>query len=243
MSSLLYISGDSYAVENGSAYSDAIRHKGIFDKVLNVSVNGSCNSRIFRVALRDLIEKKTQFSDISVIISLSFTIRTELWDTTHKENRFRSCNDGDFYSVQFATEKDWFKNLSFLNSNPVDQYKNGWLYYHNVESANTVLLQQIIMFTSWCKLNNIKYVIFSGPVVEPCDVHAPFIKPFADEVAKDNSVLDLFTFSFTQWCLSKGFLPIDDFTQEINGKTFVVGHHGPEAHLAFANFLVENNLI
>ncbi len=239
---IVYVNGDSYpCLSDGKRYSEFLAEYYSCD-VLNNSIRGSCNSRIFRTSLRDLIDLKNQnYNNIKAIISLSFVIRTELWDETIKNNKF--INDGEFTSIQPVSGNNWFNNkLASVNSD-YKEFCKQFLYHYNIEAEITKLLQNIILFSSWCKVNNVDYVIFSGPLQEPIDLTAPFVKSFYDIVSTDNNVLNLFEFSFTEWCLNNNFIPITkNLTQEIHGKTYNVGHHGESAHRAFAEFLFENYL-
>lgn len=90
--------------------------------------------------------------------------------------------------------------------------------------------------------NNIKYVFFSGPLQEPIDFESPFVKPFYDELDKNPNVINFFQNSFTKWCVDRGHEPINDYTQEIHGKTYKVGHQGEAAHADFSKYLFDNYL-
>ena len=232
---IIYVNGDSYSsVSDGKRYSEFLGENLQCD-VINNSISGSCNDRIFRTSLRDLIELKSKHSHIIAVISLTFPIRTELWDQRIENNRF--VNDGEFTSIQ--PEKIWFHNTDDSTIEYEDFCKQ-FITYYNIEAETTKLLQNIILLTSWCKHNNIKYVIVSGPLQEPIDVLAPFVKNFYDVILNDNNIINIFENSFTEWCISQGFVPIDNYTQKIHGKTHIIGHHGEKAHKAFADFLINN---
>jgi hypothetical protein len=116
------------------------------------------------------------------------------------------------------------------------------LRLYDVEAETINLLKEILLLTTWCKYNKIKYVIFSGPLQEPVDFEFPAIKPFYQSVAEDPYIIDIFKNSFTEWCLNRGHSPIDDYSQIIHGKTYDIGHHSEDAHKDFANYLFENYL-
>ena len=238
----IYVNGDSYAgFSDGKRYSDFLGEFFNCD-VVNSAISGSCNTRILRTSLRDLLEiKKTHDSAIAVI-SLTFTVRKELWDTS-SFGKTEFVNDGDFRSITLVESNNWFQDIdnSLMNQTDAD-YKKQQLIWFDIEAETVNLLTEIILFAAWCKLNNIKYVIFSGPIQESVDFTAPFIKDFYDAVMSDGNVIDMFTNSFTEYCINRGFAPIDHYIADIHGKTYNVGHHGESAHRDFANFLIENYL-
>jgi hypothetical protein len=236
---MIYVNGDSYcSISNGKRYSDFLGEM-IGDKVVNASISGSCNNRIFRTSMRDLIELKKTEKNITAIISLTFPIRTEIWDLEHTAHRFRQSNDGDFFSLQPTNSKSWFYDKEDTDSGKYEKFSKQFLTWYNVEAITLNLLKEILMFSGWCEANNINTIIFSGPLQEPIDFNTPFIKPFIDELSSFHNIIDIFSFSFTQWCVGNGFVPIDNYSQEIHGKTYIVGHHGELAHKAFAQFLIQ----
>ena len=239
---IVYINGDSYtAVSDGKRYSEFLSERFQCD-VVDSAVSGSSNDRIFRTSLRDLMALKKQHDEVVAVVSLSFPIRTELWDTDVTNNRFK--HDGEFVSIQPTQSKNWLANKVSDQNLPkkyVD-YANQWLIWYNIEAETTKLLKEILLLTTWCKYNKIKYVIFSSTLQESVDLESPFVKSFYDQVAADQQIIDIFKFSFTEWCLGRGYTAIDQFVQDIHGKVYDIGHHGENAHRDFANFLFENYL-
>ena len=71
---------------------------------------------------------------------------------------------------------------------------------------------------------------------KPIDFLAPFVHPFWSQLKKNKNVIDFEDFSFCQYNLSKGHVPIDYKLY----KEF--GHHGEAAHRDFATYLIENYL-
>ena len=242
---ILYVNGDSYTVmSDGKRYSDYLEEL-LQCTSINAAVSGSCNNRIFRTSLRDLIElKQTTNEDIVAVIALSFTIRTELWDRTHLINKWRTSNDGDFLSLQFATSPNWFSKKDQVSSSngSYKNYSRQWMEWFNIEAETTKLLQEIILLTSWCDNNNIKYVLFSSALHHPIDFTAPFINSFYELINSNKNIINIFKQSFTEYCIINEHIPIDDYSQEMNGKKYIIGHHGEEAHKDFANYIFENYL-
>lgn len=243
---MIYVNGDSYAcVSDGKRYSEFVgEHYGC--ESINAAISGSCNARILRTSLRDLIELKKEHNKITAIISLSFILRTELWNKDPKrQDRWKQSGDGEFVSIQFANTMDWHEqpdNALMRYESRVSSYGKSWLTWFDVEAETTNLLQQILLFVTWCEQNDIKYVIFTGPLQEPINMDAPFVKSFNDEVNSNNSIIDIFSSSFTEWCNNKGHQPIDNYTMMIHGKSYICGHHGEAAHRDWANYLIENYL-
>ncbi len=235
---MIYVNGDSYsAVSDGKRFSEFLgEHYNCVS--VNNSIPGSCNSRIFRTSLRDLIDLKKEYANIKAVLLLSFPMRTEVWDAKIINNKF--VNDGEFTSFQLLNSKKWFHDKIDVDESRYKEFYKQFIDFYNVEAETVKLLQNIILFTSWCKQNNVEYVVISGPLQESIDFSAPFVKSFYNEVCCDTNVIDIFKDSFTEWCVSNGHTPIDNYTQEIHGETYNVGHHGEAAHKAFANFLITN---
>jgi len=235
---MIYVNGDSYVcVSDGKRYSEFLGdHYNC--EVINAGISGSSNSRIFRTSLRDLIDLQKKYSNIKAVISLSFPMRTEVWDSTITHNRF--VNDGEFTSFHLAIDKRWFYDNLPINQSKYQNFYKQFITYYDIEAETIKILQNIILLTNWCKNNNIQYVILSGPLQEPIDFNAPCVKNFYDEVNNDKNVINLFNDSFTEWCVRQGYTPMDEYTQEIQGRTYNIGHHGKLAHEAFAKFLIEN---
>lgn len=233
---IVYVNGDSYAVtSHGKRYSEFLgEHYKC--KVINAAISGSSNSRILRTTLRDLIQLRSQ-NHVVAFISLSFLMRTELWDPNIVHNKF--LNDGEFTSIQPTHSKSWFYDKMDLVDSKYKDFCKQFLLNYNVEAETTKLIQNILLLSSWCKQNQVKCIIFSSALQEPIDYTAPFIKDFYKEMVNDKNIINIFEFSFTEWCLSHKFVPISAYTQNIHGQDYDIGHHDEEAHRAFANFLIE----
>jgi len=235
---MIYVNGDSYTVmSGGKVYSDYLKEK-LNTKSINAGIPGSCNSRIFRTSLRDLIELKKTEKDITAIISLSFTIRSEVWDENIQPTKWKNSNDGGFASYQFVTGLDWLGSTVFPSE--LKSYAKEWVTQYNIEAETTTLLQQSVLLSNWCKLNNVRLILLSSCLQEPVDFNTPFIKPFYDELFVDKNVINFFTSSFVDIC--KDFPRVSKHIQEIHGKKYDIGHINFQGHEYFANFLIENYL-
>lgn len=243
---LIYVNGCSYSkISSGKRYSDFLG-KQLDCPTINVAHPGSCNSRILRTSLRDLMLHKQTHSDIVAVISLSFLLRTEMWDKGHTNGQWRMYNDGDFFSEQFSDSTDWYNSSDSKKvTNIANRYKQfaiSWLSWYNEEAATTTLLQNLILFTSWCDLNNIKYVIFSGPLLNSVDFTAPFISSFYSHIIENKNIINPFENSFLEWCDNQGFAPFGKEHYIVNNKTKPCGHQTEEAHKAWAQYLLDNYL-
>lgn len=244
---ILYVNGCSYAkISDGKRYSDFLGEH-LKCKSINAAISGSCNSRILRTSLRDLINLKKEHDDIIAVISLSFILRTELWyNDPNRQDEWKQSGDGDFVSFRFANDHSWKEQLEKNSLKEISpqfyNYAKNWLTWFNVEAETTNLLQQVILFKTWCSFNNIKYIIFSGPLQESIDLTSPFIQPFYDTLKQDKSVIDIFINSFCEWNNTRGHIPIDNYTMQIHNRSYACGHHGEEAHRDWADFLIKEYL-
>lgn len=224
---ILYCNSDSYGVmSTGLRYSDFLA-QSLNAKVINAGLPGSCNQRIFRNTVRDIIKLRQKTTEsILCVICLGSLIRHEWWNSLKKPGP--TDTDGHFESFQVHG----LDNKKHLAAGYIDQ----WYRVYNDEAAQTNLLMELVLLTAWLKNNNCDYTIFAGNnlTYKPLDYSDIFIKDFASTVFADDKILHLNTFSFTQYCLDKGHRPFDFDQWGIHG------HHGEEAHSDFANFLLEN---
>ena len=240
---IVYSNSDSYGILSGfwtkkhgsseqetQVYGEYIA-KSLDCEYMNRGRSGSTNSRILRTSTRDLIKlrRENPNTKIQALISLGTTYRLEIWtiNNEHSEDL-----DGHFKSFQASNEFPSF-------SNNQKEFIKHWVAQYDNEAEQTNLLWQVIMFTNTLKRYNINYLIWWGPligVVKPIEYTNPFIEDFYQEFKKDTNILSFEDFSFCSWCLEQGFVPYD---KEQYGD---YGHHTPEAHQAFANYLLENHL-
>lgn len=237
---VIYINGDSYmCMSTGLTLSDHLAQK-LNTKVQNKSIPGSSNQRIMRTALRDLLKLKNETNEkITAIISLSFIYRQSIWDPLGQAEKWKHSNDGEFACYQIFAGSTWLQKLknnktfNYVPHHLKKYYKEyALLYDHEAEITN--LLQQIELFSAWCENNKISYIIFSGPEQEDkIDLNAPFVEPFYESISKKYNILDIFNFSFCEYCISQGFTGFDF---NLYGK---YAHHNQYAHEKFADFLID----
>jgi hypothetical protein len=200
-------------------------------KFVNRGRSGSCNSRIMRTSVRDLIKLRNEnpAEKIQALISLSTIYRHETWT---RENNHPEDQDGHFKSFQpsIATE---------VYAKEQKEFGKQWVIHYNDEAEQTNLLWQVLMFTKTLKMYDIDYLIWWGAlvgVIKPIDYSGPFIKDFYQEFKKDKNILSFEDFGFCSWCNDQGHVPFDQIGDH------GLGHHSPDAHRAFADYLLENYL-
>lgn len=209
-------------------------------QLINHGVKSSCNRRIIRTTLRDLVELPKK--PILVLLGLTFVSRTELW----QPNNDAQGNDGHFYPIVVDHKKiNWTKglidtlipNISDYAEDHIKEYYKQWLLHYHPEAAVTELLTDLIMFTGWCQNNHIQYLIFSNVDVLPGDSQVGYTSPFLNtlkhRIDQDPNIIDLWNFSFGTFSLNGGFVPKD---YHIYGKH---GHPDSGAHRKFAEFLIQ----
>lgn len=240
---MIYVNGCSYTKSStGNSVVEFLSEKMQLSFVNN-SIAGSSNERILRSSMRDLISLKSEHEEVYAVIGLSFIFRSCVWDPEGQPDKWKNQNDGEFASYQFFTGQNWVEEFLFKKTiskdipDSVKHYGKEWVRLYDPEAILTNLLWTVVMFSSWCEQNNIKYCIFfSPPMEEHIDINAPFIKPFVDEINQKKNIIDLFNFSFLGLCDEHDLIGFD---ADKFGKN---AHQGEEGHELLANFLYENYL-
>jgi hypothetical protein len=211
--------------------------------LINSGIPGSCNRRIIRSSIRDLLTLQHQHADedILALVGLSFISRTELWQPSLPPTE----TDGDFHPIAI----NW-SNLDFTNGlidtiipdihkfahSSVQNYYKQWLDHYSPEAEVTNLITDLISLTGLLKSRNIRYLIFSNVDVLPgaplIDYTAPFLSSLYSDINNDPNVLDLLNFSFGTYALTKNYIPKD---VHLFGKH---GHPNEQAHIDFATYLI-----
>ena len=225
---ILYANSDSYGVEanGGQVYSYFLGKLLGCDRVVNNGLSGSCNNRILRTTLRDLMQLREENKDeeITAVICLGSMIRHEWWDISQSP----VDNDGHFRSFQIH-------GVMNDKSLPYYKYAMEWYRVWDDEAQQTDLFRNLVMLTAWLKLNKIKYIMFAGSefTYKKISYNDVFIKHFAQAIFNDPGIMDLNEYSFVKTCLDAGFVPYD------YQKWQNFGHHAELAHEYFATFLKE----
>lgn len=234
---LIYCNGDSYSDENyhlslkQSVYANIVgEHLGGY--VLNRAITGSCNQRIIRASVHDLVHQRKLNPQQRIIafIGLTFELRGELWID---ELVPKDPAESHFYTHVFAKNDDWRERLlesskeftSFL-----DKYTQGRAYYYSPYAERINLLCHCVMFQALMKTLNVEFLMFQGPVAEKLETE--YLIDFFKSQLDPNNFFDFETFGFTNWCHEQKFIPLDMLDRP------QIGHPGPQAHRAFAEQLL-----
>jgi hypothetical protein len=226
-------------------YADHIAEK-FGAPLINRGHPGSCNRRIIRSSLRDLIDLSSHASNILILIGLSFVSRTELW----QPDLLPSDNDGHFHSITVDHEKISWKekglidtivpNISDFARPSVREYYKQWLLHLSLESEITNLLTDLVMFAGWAQSKKMQYLIFCNTNTLPNEpqvgLTSPFVANLHQTVTNDPNMINFWNFSFKDYALSKGFVAKDHDRYGLHG------HPNDLAHRSFADFLLDNFL-
>jgi hypothetical protein len=239
---LIYCNGDSYSndryhaslAEKTYAYVVGEHCNGF---VINAAVNGSCNRRIIRTSLHDLILQRqlNPLQKIIALISLSFDLRSEIWI----DNRTSKLpSESNFVTHTFSSQLNWRDNL--LNSKDIEtpnKYKLDTKFYENFSQGRAYffspyaerinLLADLIMLKSTLDSMNIDFLIFQGPAAEKLESDY-LLDFFKQQITMDQRIFDLETFGFCNWSHEQKFTPLDFLDRPD------IGHYGADAHHAFA---------
>jgi len=211
--------------------------------VVNHGLMNSCNQRIIRTTLRDLLELKKQHHDITALVGLSFISRVELWQPDLPAQR----NDGHFHSICVDHQKiDWslkglidtrVPNIHLMTDPAVRDYYKNWLIHYSPEAEISNLLTNLLMLSGWAKQHNINLLIFSNvdvlPAADAVGYDSPFLSTLVEEIRQDPSFVDPWQFSFGTYVLAHGFHPKDYQLYRQHG------HPGQLAHEFFSKFLID----
>jgi len=239
---LIYCNGDSYSDEdyhpslknNTYAYTVGEHLQGF---VINHAKSKSCNRRILRTSVHDLIHQRQLNPEQKIIalISLSFDIRSEFWIEDANPTRVAESN---FQTHIFTREYNWRELLlagkdidpTIINNRPdkkfFDKYSQGRAYYYSPYAERANLLCDCLMFQALMNQLNIQFLMFQGPKAEPLESEY-LIDFFKSQLQKEN-FFDFETFGFVDWCYQQQrFEHLDIGRPE-------TAHYGPDAHRAFA---------
>jgi len=241
---------------NGCSYSDPHWHPDVNEKthveyvgemlggfVLNKAISGSCNRRILRTSLYDIIEQRrcNPEQKIIALISLTFEMRGDLWvdDAT-----VIAPEESHFVSHHFTSKQNWkelllngksiddrnstIQDTPMLQSRFASSLRESRAFFFSPYAERINLLADLVMFTAVCKKHNIQYLIFQGPKAEQLG-EEHLLDFFKAEVSADPRIFDLETFGLCNWANNNNYVPIDD-----GNSPREIGHYGNDAHKAFA---------
>jgi hypothetical protein len=240
---LIYCNGDSYSADRhhpllkGKTYANIVANycNGF---VINSAIPGSCNRRIIRTTLHDLMLQRqlNPSQKIIALINLTFEVRSEIWvddlvsDTPPESN---------FVTHKFSGKLDWKEKLLDntdisistrynLDNTFYKKFSQGRAFFFSPYAERINLLTDLIMLKSTMQKLDIDYLIFQAPVADLLD--SDYLLDFFKQYIKDDpGIFDLETFGFCNWSHQQGFIPFDYLDRP------TIGHYKPDAHCAFAN--------
>ena len=153
---LIYCNGDSYSNDRYSpsllngTYANVVA-ESCQGFVINKSINGSCNRRIIRTTLHDLILQRQQnpMQKIIALIGLSFELRSEIWVDEIKKPI--APEESNFVTHIFTKQINWRDNLlngieiqtpnrEQLNEKFLKEYSNGRAFFYSSYAERINLL-------------------------------------------------------------------------------------------------------
>jgi hypothetical protein len=233
---LIYCNGDSYSDENmfpsllGKTYAHVLgEHLNGF--VINNAIGGSCNRRIIRSSVHDLIQQRQHNPEqrIIALIGLSFELRSEVWI---EKSTPKLAQESNFQTHTFASKNNWRDSLlageNIVNKETkfLDKYNQGRAYYYSPYAERANLLCDCVMYQALMKDLNIEFLMFQSPRAE--QLENEYLVDFFKSQLDSKCFIDFESFGFADWCHQQGFVPLD-FLDRPN-----IGHPRAEDHRAFA---------
>lgn len=240
---LIYCNGDSYSTDKGYAsllsksYSHIVGQE-LNGYVINKAISGSCNRRIIRTTIHDIIHQReiNKTQNIIALIGLSFEIRSEYWiDKITPE----LPEESNFLTHTFSSELDWRSRLllgrefdnTIKNSN-VDKdfhnlYSKGRAFFYSPYAERINLMCDLLLLKQLFDSLDIKFLVFQSPKAERLE-NEYLLDFFQSRVYEDPRFINLESFGFVDWCYENKFTPLDYQDRPL------IGHYGPDAHAAFA---------
>ena len=172
---IIYCNGDSYSSEQthpslkGKTYANIVANycDGF---VINSAIGGSCNRRIIRTTLHDLIVQRQEnpLQKIIALINLSFEVRSELWVD---DLVALIPPESNFVTHQFSAQPNWRENLLGnkdiaprnkygLDKTFYEKFSQGRAFFFSSYAERINLLTDLIMLTSTMQKLKIDYLIF-----------------------------------------------------------------------------------
>ena len=219
---LLLVNGDSYSAPFGNQEYGVRLSAEMKLPLINLSKSGSNNDRIFRSTIEAVNHLTAQNKEIFVVLALSFVRRTEVWVTDADKHRialqreqFPQQNEEHLVLPTFTL--DWVKHLPGLAS----QFKHLVVDDFYVHKRLLDFYTQIFLVSSFLKMRNIPYVIFSAARNTDCPIKCfPAIQNLSivQQVITDPAILNLHDDCFLDWASR------NDPDADVTGHLSVEGH-------------------
>jgi len=242
MHPLIYCNGDSYS---NPEYHPSLKNK-TYDHVvgehlqgytMNRAMSGSCNRRIIRTTVHDMIQQRrlNPQQKIIALIGFTFEIRSELWIDNQQAQRPEESN---FATHVFSEQLNWRENLlqglSIGSDNPSQlekkfhkKYTEGRAYFYSPYAERINLLCDLTMLRSMLDQLDIDFLVFNCVKLEKLESDY-LLDFFQEDVLADRRFIEFNDFGFCNWSNQKGFVPLDYLDRP------GIGHYQADAHQAFA---------
>ena len=240
---LIYCNGDSYSDSNyhgsliGKTYSDIVG-QNLDGYVINKAVRGSCNKRIIRTTIHDMIHQRelNKTQEIIALIGLSFEIRSEYWVDKLIPDLPEESN---FLTHTFSSQLDWRNRLlqgmpfnNTINNKNVDKdfhdiYSKGRAFFYSPYAERINLVCDLLLLKHLFDSLEIKFLVFQSPKAERLE-NEYLLDFFQTRLYEDARFINLESFGFVDWCYENHFVPLDYLDRP------QIGHYGADAHAAFA---------
>lgn len=239
---IVYSNSCSFGAKQSYATYGEILAQNLDAEFINAGRFSSCNRRIIRCTVRDILKLRQNFDDlVLVLVGLTFISRTELW----QPDLPAVDNDGHFHPITIDDSAiNWTQGLinTFVPDvhqyarEPLQQYYRHWLLHMHKESLITELATDVVMLTDFCQHNNIQLLLWSNTQVWPGPPEVArddvFLQDLSAKIMASTNILNPWTFCFKQFALDLGLVPFD---YDRYGDD---GHPGETAHQRFAEFLL-----
>lgn len=226
----IYTNGCSFTYDNhiyhdlkSPAYGDILAQKHNVD-YLNMGLPGSCNRRIIRTTLRDVIEIT---DDTLVIIQLTVLERTEKIFTPGQNNEWKLDNKQSYQEYHESIKGDSREKIN-------QEYYNTHIKFFDEQAEITNLVTDLLMLTAFLKNKHIPYYVFSyQPLVSESTAKNIYNDRLQVQLRKDSRVMNILSNSLVNQLGTGNW-----FYDVTNG---LHGHLNPAGHVQAAEIL--NNLI
>jgi hypothetical protein len=241
---LIYCNGDSYSDENThSTLKSKVYANNVAQEcegfLINKAIIGSCNRRIIRSTVYDMIHQRqlNPAQKIIALIGLTFDLRSEIWIDNLEKNT--NPEESNLRTHTFSGQSNWRDNLLGgeeigtpnrygLDKKFYKHYSEGRAFFYSPYAERINLFCDLIMLRSFFESLNIDFLIFRSTVGETLEQEY-LLDFFKTQLAPDNRFLHLDTFGFCDWSQKQGYTSVDF---ERYGKA---AHPGVDGHKAFAH--------
>lgn len=242
---LIYCNGDSHSDPNfyypamvGHTYADYVgAHCNGF--VINKSKSGSCNRRIIRTAVHDLMVQRqaNPGQPIMALIAFAQEHQDEFWVDGRTPN---DPPESNFVGHSLITSLDHAQIFqddevvlrfddqeSRIARDLVQDWSRGNSGLYNAYARRIDFLHDLLMLTGLLERLQVQAVCFQ---ITPRErLVSEYLIDFYKSNINSATVFDLETFGFATWCSQQGFEPLLDHESPD------LAHYGADAHQAFAN--------